>query len=160
VSFARKGDQLGNRAGTRAVECLKNGFNCAEGVFKGVVELFPDHCSTPSAVATGFGGGISGGKHSCGALTGAAMAVGALCGRLDNNESSREASKLVRTVYERFESEFGHIDCNDLTGHDISTPEGYNAYRADEERFPKCCSFVEFAARTAAQLAAEHLQTR
>jgi C_GCAxxG_C_C family probable redox protein len=79
-------------------------------------------------IATAFGGGMSGTGAVCGAVTGAAMAIGIKHGREDATEPRDQAYDLFREFRRRFEAEMGHIGCRELTGFDLSTPEGLEAY--------------------------------
>ena len=65
-----------------AKECFKQGLNCSECV----MTAFLNHFDTglPKEVvklATGFGGGMGHTKNTCGAITGAVMALSAIVGR-------------------------------------------------------------------------------
>ncbi|MHB1345333.1 MAG: hypothetical protein ACYCX3_13395 [Thermoleophilia bacterium] len=40
-----------------------------------------------------------------------------------------------------FEAEFGHTTCRELTGHDLSTREGYKIFAASDAR-PRCAGYV------------------
>ena len=65
-----------------AKECFKQGLNCAECV----MTAFMNHFDTglPKEVlklSTGFGGGMGHTKNTCGAITGAVMALSAIVGR-------------------------------------------------------------------------------
>ena len=58
-----------------AVERFKKGFNCSQAVFGTFSEQVGLDCETACKVATGFGGGMRMGG-TCGAVTGAFMALG------------------------------------------------------------------------------------
>jgi C_GCAxxG_C_C family probable redox protein len=79
-------------------------------------------------IATAFGGGMSGTGAVCGAVTGAAMAIGIKHGREDPAQPRDQAYALFQEFRRRFEAEMGHISCRELTGFDLSTPEGLEAY--------------------------------
>jgi C_GCAxxG_C_C family probable redox protein len=80
----------------RARQNFSKGYNCAECVLEAVLT----HIDTglPKAVqkvATGFGGGVGLYGDTCGAITGAVIAVGAVYGRSDlpEGEDRREVAK-------------------------------------------------------------------
>jgi C_GCAxxG_C_C family probable redox protein len=85
-------------------------------------------------VARYLGGGIGGMGGTCGAITGTAVALGlrdhyTAAGDPELVPSTQAALKeLIRA----FEQEFGASTCRQLTGHDMSTPEGMEAFRASE----------------------------
>ena len=79
-------------------------------------------------IATAFGGGMGGTGAVCGAVAGAAMAIGIKHGREDPAQSRDHAYALFQEFRRRFEAEMGHICCRELTGIDLSTPEGFETF--------------------------------
>lgn len=83
-----------------AKECFKQGLNCSECV----MTAFLNHFDTglPKEVvklATGFGGGMGHTKNTCGAITGAVMALSAIVGRENpcgKGNGRREITELRR----------------------------------------------------------------
>jgi len=66
----------------RARKNFSKGFNCAECVMEAVFEHADTGLPKESLkMATGFGGGVGLYGDTCGAVTGAVMAVGAVHGR-------------------------------------------------------------------------------
>jgi C_GCAxxG_C_C family probable redox protein len=83
-------------------------------------------------IATAFGGGMGGTGAVCGAVAGAAMAIGIKHGREEATEPRDHAYELFQEFRRRFEGEMGHICCRELTGIDLSTPEGFEAFWASD----------------------------
>jgi hypothetical protein len=79
----------------------------------------------------------------CGAVTGAIMAIGLKHGGLYPN---MQATKLVRVFADRFKAKHRSVNCPDLIGVDLSTPEGLAAAK-DMKVFTGCPGLVEDAAR-------------
>jgi C_GCAxxG_C_C family probable redox protein len=77
-------------------------------------------------VATAFGGGMGGLGSVCGAVTGALMAIGLVHGREEPWQSRDQAYALAQQVYRGFQEEMGSVFCRELTGIDLTTPEGHN----------------------------------
>lgn len=110
-----------------AVEDFRTGANCSQavlGVYAGERDLDPD---LALRIASGFGGGLGRLGHTCGAVTGAIMAIGLVA---SNAEPRGLASKthvygLVRSFVEEFEARHHTTACRELLGCDISTPQGY-----------------------------------
>jgi C_GCAxxG_C_C family probable redox protein len=75
-------------------------------------------------IATPFGGGISRHGYTCGAVTGACMALGLRTGRRSPDVESDPCYQAVQKFMAKFRKEFGETACLVLTGIDISTPEG------------------------------------
>jgi C_GCAxxG_C_C family probable redox protein len=80
-------------------------------------------------IASAFGVGIGGRGEVCGAVSGGAMAIGLKHGREEPWQSRDQAFALAQELCRRFEEEMGSIHCRQLTGMDLSTPEGLQAYR-------------------------------
>ncbi len=103
-------------------------------------------------IATAFGGGIGGTGSVCGALVGAVMAIGIRCGRRHSSERDARAYALTQELRRRFEAEMGHVDCRELTGMDLSTPEGVKRFYASDVPRRVCLPAVGVAYRTVMDL--------
>ncbi|NMC20653.1 MAG: C_GCAxxG_C_C family protein [Thermogutta sp.] len=63
------------------------------------------------------GGATPTGLQNCGGFTGAAMAIGYLCGRRRNGKfegSAEQSHKLVRKLYKQYEERYGSVLCKDV----------------------------------------------
>jgi C_GCAxxG_C_C family probable redox protein len=103
---------------------------CAETAFVALKEAFglPDPADSSAAMA--LNGGIAYSGSTCGAVTGAALAVGQLAARRipDHGEAKRVARELTAGLLEAMASEFGATTCSALTGLDLRTEEGHRAF--------------------------------
>lgn len=116
----------------RARKNFTLGYNCAECVVEAVLSLVDTGLPMEvKKVATGFGGGVGLYGDTCGAITGAVMAVGAVHGRstLPEDEDRKEAvKKASRELYGRpglyrlfnqipntLRGKFGNTLCRELT---------------------------------------------
>ena len=106
-----------------AVSRFAEGFNCSQAVFSAYAEGL--ETETALKIASGFGGGMGRMAETCGAVTGAMMVLGL---RFGAASPDREAKELIyariREFADRFKARNGSLDCRDLLGCDISTPEG------------------------------------
>lgn len=79
-------------------------------------------------VQRGIAGCLAGGLGNtgavCGAVTGALMAIGLYRGKSDSMETMMANLATAAEFRRRFEAEVGTIDCRELTGLDLTTPEG------------------------------------
>ena len=75
-------------------------------------------------IATAFGGGMGGIGSVCGAVSGAMMAISLAHGREEPWQSRDQAYALAQQVYRGFQGEMGSTICRELTGLDLTTPEG------------------------------------
>ncbi len=92
-----------------------------------------------AACAFGAGGGRK--QLTCGAVSGALLALSLIKGRgAGGVKTDQETSyALARELIDRFEAEFGSSQCRALVdGADLLTPEGQTRFR--EERIGERCS--------------------
>ena len=128
----------------RSAELFDAGFCCAESVLKAVADEKGIKSELIPAIASGFCGGISRTRGMCGAVSGAIMAVNLLKGRSSPEQSQEENYKAVQELLAAFESEFGSLNCYDLTGCDLATPEGQEAFEKNRIH-ERCTGFVKQA---------------
>jgi C_GCAxxG_C_C family probable redox protein len=100
--------------------------NCAQAILSTFSEQFGLERSLALRLAQGFGAGMGQKGNICGAVTGAYMVLG-LSQRIstDSPRESLDATyELVREFDRRFKVLHGSVSCRDLTGYDLSTPDG------------------------------------
>jgi C_GCAxxG_C_C family probable redox protein len=140
----------------RALSTFDEGYNCSQSVFSAWASELGLDRESALRVATAFGGGMGHRGDTCGAVTGAFMAIGLKHGRLraDDEETRDLAYSLVNRFVEEFESRHGSVVCRELLGFDLSTPEGE---QLAEERWPDgmpCRGLVKDAAEILEELLA------
>lgn len=126
----------------RASQRFNSGYNCAESVFLAGVEMLGK--DVDCSVMTGFGGGMARLGGPCGALTGAAAAIGLACGRTigSDAEAKQRAYQMVGMLFDAFRLEFGSEFCTELCGYDLSTPEGVKHFTENDTHRKVCTTFV------------------
>jgi len=72
---------------------------------------------------------MAGTGEVCGAVVGALMCIGIKHGREEPTQSDIGGHVLSQQFLRRFRDEMGSIQCRELTGMDLSTLEGLQAYR-------------------------------
>lgn len=110
----------------RATEHMANGLVCAESVLLATCEEFGvevDEKVIPK-IAYVFAGGIGNTGDVCGAVAGAVMAIGLIRERGKTMEEMMANISLGAEFRKRFEAEMKTISCRELTGIDLTTPEG------------------------------------
>jgi C_GCAxxG_C_C family probable redox protein len=109
-----------------AVRRFDEGFNCAQAVFSAIAETSGLPLDMALRIATPFGGGIARAGQTCGAVTGALMALGLTFGTASaaDKEGKERQYRIAQDLMERFKERHGSTVCRDLLGYDISTPEG------------------------------------
>jgi len=108
-----------------AARRIQDGCACSQAVLSVYAESLGISEQTALRIASGFGGGMRMGE-TCGALTGAFMAIG-LRYAADNcsiPEGRAEVCARVLEFAERWRNRNGSILCRELLGCDISTPDG------------------------------------
>jgi C_GCAxxG_C_C family probable redox protein len=98
-------------------------------------------------VARYFGGGMARIGEACGALIGTGAALGLRDYHLPEEEDDLKdlTTEKLQAVVREFVGEFGSCRCRNLTGYDLSTPEGLEAFRADLIQHGRCVGYVDWA---------------
>ena len=129
-----------------ALELFRNSHNCAQAVFAACADKERIDTDTAKSVAAGFGEGIGGTQATCGAVTGAIMAIGVSCfDPLDIVCSKRRVGDLIRTFLSEFERREGSLFCRLLLGVDLSTQEGVEEAQNRDLFGTKCEAYVAAA---------------
>jgi len=135
----------------------RNQFGCAETTFIVLKGAYGLDDPMDAAAAMALNGGVAYSGGACGAITGAALAVGMLAERrIDDHRAAKVvARRLVAVLIEEFRAEHGSIDCRDLIGLDLSAPGQHEVFIAGGTWREKCMRQVEFAVTRMAPLADE-----
>ena len=118
--------------------------NCAQAVVRFAVLVLgidPDLVD----VARYFGGGIAGTGEACGAITGTAISLGLRDMELAELKDAvrPQTTEHLRDLLRGFDAEFGSRRCRDLTGFDLSTQAGHEAFVQSDIR-KRCTDYVSF----------------
>ncbi|UCH86926.1 MAG: C_GCAxxG_C_C family protein [Dehalococcoidia bacterium] len=103
-------------------------------------------------IATAFGGGIGGRGEVCGAVIGSVMSIGLKYGREEPSQPHLETYALAREFCRRFDEETGSLSCRELTGMDLSTPEGVQAFQSSDVPLRVCLPAIGAAFRLVTEL--------
>jgi len=138
-----------------AVSLFSQGFSCSQSLLLAFAPRFGLDPLVAARLASPFGGGIARQGRVCGAITGALMVIGLHAGNAtaEDRDAKEAAYETIRTLMARFSEVHGTTECRDLTGCDLSTPEGYAAATEAGVFTRRCPEFV----RTAAALVADVL---
>ena len=131
----------------RTLQLFNGGFNCSQAVLASFADTTDLDESAALKLAAGFGGGIGCTGGTCGALTGAIMALGLCYGTADSGDKTTklEVYRKVRRLTEEYKLRTGSTICRELIGFDMSTPEGQSISKAPGA-FDRCDDFVRIAA--------------
>lgn len=106
-------------------------------------------------IATCFAGGIGNTGAVCGAVAGAVMAIGLKKERGDTMEEALRTLAVAQEFRRRFEAEMETINCRELTGADLSTPEGIEQFMGSDTPQTVCFPAVGTAYRLVMDLLKE-----
>lgn len=104
---------------SKAVEFHKKGFNCAESIIKTFNE--EKNANIPVSIASPFGSGMSVGA-TCGAISGALMALGFVKGR-ETSDTQNESRKNARVFMTKLKEKYGTFECVELKRKGVSCDE-------------------------------------
>lgn len=132
-----------------------NIYGCAETsyiVLKHAYGLPEPEDSGPAMV---LNGGVAYQGGMCGAITGAALAVGQLASQRvpDHSEAKRVARGVIRSVIDDFGERFGSLECRDLIGYNLLLPGEHDRFIESDVWRTKCAAQVEYCVGRLAELA-------
>ena len=131
----------------KAIQLFNSNYNCSQAVLAAFADKAGLDDPTALKLASGFGGGIGCSGGTCGALTGAVMALGLCCGTADPSDKTAkvEVYRKVRRLTEEYKLRTGSTICRELMGFDMSTPQGDEMSKMPGA-FDRCDDFVRIAA--------------
>lgn len=105
-----------------AVHYFNEGFNCSQAVLAPFAVSSGLSEETALKLTSNFGGGMNEGE-TCGAVTGALMAIGLKYGRseADDIQAKEIAAGLASEFKKRFIARYGSLKCKKLLKYDITT---------------------------------------
>jgi C_GCAxxG_C_C family probable redox protein len=100
------------------------GFDCGQVVLAVASERIGLDTETAAKLASGLGGGMFRGQ-TCGAVTGAIIALGMKYGHYEPNMPERKNQVTAKAVefQQRFIEKYSSTVCRELLGYDISRPD-------------------------------------
>ncbi len=100
----------------KALSYFDNKFNCAQSVLTAFADESGLSEDDSLRVSCAFGGGMGRQQHTCGAVTGAAMALGLRFGKGKNDEEEKKQQTYNLTVelFDEFTKLNGSTNCREL----------------------------------------------
>lgn len=135
----------------RAVELFNSGYNCAQATLCAFAPKIGLDEKYLRLVASDFGGGMSGARETCGAVTGMLMALGLLKGYDDVKDVMHKQRLYAegRELIDDFTAEFGTTTCAELS---TAVAAGFKAKPhplvACHGNCRACSAFVAYAVKT------------
>jgi C_GCAxxG_C_C family probable redox protein len=137
----------------RAEALFREGFTCSQAVLMAFAPRFGMPERQAALVASAFGGGMARHGWTCGAITGALMAIGLHGGHTTAEDAATKDDLYARAqaLVARFEERHGATACRQLVGANMLDPVERQA-ASDSGVFKTLCPEL---VRTAATLVAE-----
>lgn len=123
-----------------AIESFRSGLNCSQSVVNAYADEMNVDNEFAMSVSCGFGGGMGRLQETCGAVTGAFMALGIYNYKkfTDNKERKEKTYAMVQRFSHNFKAIHGVMDCRTLMNCDLNTVEGLR-YVAENDIHGKVC---------------------
>lgn len=113
-----------------AVVNHQNGMNCAQAVLVVYAEELGYSREVALKIAAGFGGGMGRMGETCGAVTGAFMAIGLQFGSTETTPEVKDTiAERIRECAQQFTARNSSLTCRGLLGYEIGTPDGRKAIK-------------------------------
>ncbi|MFT3830479.1 MAG: C-GCAxxG-C-C family protein [Opitutaceae bacterium] len=139
---------MGDERLQKAEELFLQGYNCAQAVSCACGA----DCGVPPELvvklATGFGAGMGRTQETCGAITGAILALGLRGGRAlgDDKARTEETYRDVQALLRDFAALHGSCNCRELLGGcDLRTEAGQREFKERGYLRNRCAEYVKTA---------------
>lgn len=133
----------------------RNLYGCAETTFVVLKGAFGLEEPGDSSAAMALNGGVACSGGMCGAVTGAALALGLLAARrtADHLQAKLVARELTAALMDAFRAAHGAVDCRELLGLDLRQPGAHAAFLAGGVWRERCLAQIAFVVAWAVPLA-------
>jgi C_GCAxxG_C_C family probable redox protein len=139
----------------KALSLFDNDFNCAQSVLSAFAQDSGLSEDEALKVATAFGGGMGRQQLTCGAVTGAAMAMGLKFGKgkLDGNEQKKVTYEKTVQLFEAFVHLNGSVNCRKLLNDlDMNNEEDHKVIMEQNLFHINCRKYVADAVQITEQI--------
>lgn len=135
-----------------ALHKFEEGFNCAQSSFYPFAKSVGMSSEDALKLTTAFGAGMIYRGDTCGAVTGAMMAIGLKYGRDNVNDTDAKELTyfLVKELHNKFTDKFGSIQCKQLLGLADVSPESWA--KAEGKFKSQCPLYVSEAVKITTEL--------
>ncbi len=142
-----------------ARQCFSGPGNCSQSVFSVFAKNLGLELDTALKVASAFGGGMGRRQHTCGAVTGALMAIGLRYGMGTEGEVARKEKtyQLAGQFMDEFTRRHGSLSCRDLLeGLSMTDPDDLRLIEEKGLFRTSCVSYVTDAVEILESVFAEN----
>ena len=134
----------------QSFDLFRNGYNCSQSVLTVFSEELGLKKDLSMKLASPFGSGIAYMQETCGAVTGALMAIGLKYGKGEHgsNDDKVHAYNLSKQFMAEFKKKHQTVCCRELLeGINMSTPEGMARIMELDYFRIRCANYVKDAVR-------------
>jgi C_GCAxxG_C_C family probable redox protein len=129
----------------RAIHYFRNGYNCSQSVFTPFAQQQGITEDQGLKIACAFGAGMARQQHTCGAVTGALMALGLQYGKGVGDDDNKKAETYAKTLsfVQAFTGRNGSISCKELMhGLDMNNPADMKKIEMLDFHNNRCTRYV------------------
>ena len=130
----------------QAVALFTGGMACSQAILATYGPLFGFDRDEAIRIARGFGGGMGRLSETCGAVTGAFMAISLKFDGTDK-QTKEDNYALMQEFARRFKSKHHSLDCTQLLDCDLGKPEDQAKFRELGRMQSHCICYVREAAQ-------------
>jgi C_GCAxxG_C_C family probable redox protein len=145
----------------QAVDLFRNEYNCSQSVLTVFSEELGIKKDLAMKLASPFGSGIAYMQETCGAVSGALMAIGLKYGKGENgtNEDKARAYDMSKHFMTEFKKTHQTVCCRELLdGLNMSTPEGMARIMELDYFRIRCARYVRDAVQIAEKIVSRDIQ--
>jgi C_GCAxxG_C_C family probable redox protein len=126
-------------------------YNCCESILLTLSKHLNIDSELIPRIGTAIGAGVSLNGLLCGSISSIALIIGIKYGRNHPEESPEKAWEIMDRYVSDFIKRFGYVNCRQLTGLDLKTPEGLKEYftRVHDQA---CTERIKFAIEKALEI--------
>jgi C_GCAxxG_C_C family probable redox protein len=146
--------------GKKAAGLFESGYMCTESVLRAVCKEMGVRSKYIPRIATGMCAGMSRSCQTCGAISGAVMAIGIAAGRDKPGDDPTPAYAMTQELVHWFTKRFTSINCRELIGCDLGTDEGQAYFKQHELKHAICFMLTEQAADKALEIINDYKEGR
>lgn len=142
----------------KALTLFDNKFNCAQSVLTSFADQLAMTEDDLLRVSCAFGGGIGRQQHTCGAVTGAAMALGLAFGKGKNDSDDKKLFTYEMTVdlFDEFTRLNGSTNCRTLLNDlDMRNEKDHDEIEKQNLFHTNCRKYVADAVKITERILAE-----
>ena len=123
-------------------------YNCCESVLLALKDHLNKDAEVIPKIGTAIGAGVSLNGLLCGSVSSVMLVIGLKYGRTSSAENPQPTWDRADNYLSEFRERFGAVNCRELTGLNVKSPEGLKEYFAKVQNYA-CVERLKFAVEKA-----------